>query len=204
MTEISYNEFKENLKNSTGYRPEKYHWDSQGHKTSDDHLYFISNGNDSIKIGRSKDVDKRVSYLQTSNHAKLEILCVIEYRGFLEPIIHSCFSEERIRGEWFADCDRIRDFIDYVYFHPKPSQPGSDVNEWIQEFMPREINLLNTTFGAEGNKIMLFGKHKGEALRNIPMDYMMWFVKNVKNKELVSYFSEFLKRFYEENTLFKI
>ncbi len=201
MAEISYEEFRSNLKKPSGFRPENYHWDSQGHKNCDDHLYFISNGNGHLKIGRSKDVKKRITSMQTSNHTKLGVIFIAEQKGFLESILHSCFSEERVMGEWFNDCDRIRKFIDYVNFHPKISKIDLSTNEWVSEFTFKEISDLSVKFNEIGSDKMLLGKYKGFPLRTVPIDYMIWFSKNAKtNKEIASYFCEFLRRHYEENT----
>ena len=62
-----------------------------------------------VKIGRAKDVDRRLSELQTANYQKLRLLLVL--KGDLESDLHDLFSKHRIDGEWFRWCDEIKEFI---------------------------------------------------------------------------------------------
>ena len=62
-----------------------------------------------VKIGRAKDVERRLSELQTANYQKLRFLLVL--KGDLESDLHDLFSEHRIEGEWFRWCDEIKEFI---------------------------------------------------------------------------------------------
>lgn len=108
---MSYQEFKYGKKwKPTLDHPETYHWNNQLHEKSDDHLYFITNG-DGLKIGRSKNPSKRLKELQTGSASKLEILCVIKNKGFLEKTLHRCFNDIKLHGEWFSNAVRIAKFI---------------------------------------------------------------------------------------------
>ena len=78
-----------------------------------DHLYFIQ-GKDSIKIGRSNDVLRRLSQLQVSSPTKLEIIRVFYGRGCYEFTAHWAFQHIRINGEWFHDTPEIRNFIELL------------------------------------------------------------------------------------------
>lgn len=71
-------------------------------------VYFIQAGDKSgaIKIGVADNVDRRLSELQTANHAELTVIsimpCESKQRAYtLEKRLHSAFSKENIRGEWF-------------------------------------------------------------------------------------------------------
>lgn len=84
-------------------------------------VYFIQAGR-SIKIGLATNVKARMAELQTGNHEELQLLGFIPGDRCLERQLHRRFSEFRIRGEWFSDCDAIRGFIyssSAEDFHPK-------------------------------------------------------------------------------------
>lgn len=73
-----------------------------------DHLYFIqSSKTGMIKIGRSKNPEKRLKQLQTGNQNKLRIVATFENIGWREAELHQDLKRWRIRanGEWFHyDC----------------------------------------------------------------------------------------------------
>lgn len=107
----SYKEFK----NNNRYKPttdgaELYHWNNNLHETSEDHLYLITDGR-GVKIGRSKNPQKRLKELKTANPSKMEIVCVIRNKGFLEKTLHRCFDDIRLEGEWFETSARIAKFM---------------------------------------------------------------------------------------------
>ena len=56
------------------------------------------------KIGKAKDVQRRIKQLQTGNPLEIELVC---YRRFanvfeVESFLHYLFSSNRVRGEWFT------------------------------------------------------------------------------------------------------
>lgn len=65
-----------------------------------------------VKIGRTKDVTKRVNFINTSSPVELELVSVL---GGVDPIqeqlIHEKFKVLRTRGEWFHLNDELRAFI---------------------------------------------------------------------------------------------
>lgn len=68
-------------------------------------VYFISDG-EFVKIGKAKDVNRRVRELQTANPRKLTILKVIECKDEktafdLEHFFHQQFKLFKCKGEWF-------------------------------------------------------------------------------------------------------
>lgn len=71
-------------------------------------IYFIVDDYDGpIKIGISKNVDKRLSTLQTGNPRELKLMAWIVTQGKsedheTEQKLHRFFSEYRVRGEWFS------------------------------------------------------------------------------------------------------
>lgn len=65
-----------------------------------------------VKIGRTKDVTKRVNFINTSSPVELELVSVL--RGvdpIQEQLIHEKFKALRKRGEWFHLNDELRAFI---------------------------------------------------------------------------------------------
>lgn len=62
-----------------------------------------------VKIGRARNIGKRLAALQTANYQKLRFLLVLE--GDLESDLHCLFAKHRIEGEWFHWCDEIKQFI---------------------------------------------------------------------------------------------
>lgn len=73
-------------------------------------VYFISDG-ESIKIGVSVNPQERLLALQTGHARQLSILCTIPGGADEEFHMHAKFRHHRIRGEWFNDCQEIRDFV---------------------------------------------------------------------------------------------
>jgi T5orf172 domain len=70
-------------------------------------VYFIQNeDSNAIKIGRARDLGKRIKALQTSSPAKLKILQTIQLNNskeaeVLEKSLHQQFRSIRVAGEWF-------------------------------------------------------------------------------------------------------
>lgn len=79
-------------------------------------VYFVGNITDnSIKIGYSSNIQKRIKQLSTGSSQRLTLLGYIESEKSLEKELHIKFSHHRIRsnGEWFSVNDNS-DLIDYI------------------------------------------------------------------------------------------
>lgn len=65
--------------------------------------FFIEETNESVKIGRAKDIEKRRRNLQTGNPRKLLLLGWIRTTEDvrIEREIHEHFHTQRANGEWF-------------------------------------------------------------------------------------------------------
>lgn len=93
-----------------------------GDKTShrSEFIYFILNrDSNAIKIGRTKNVAKRLRTLQTSSPAKLELIKSVQVEGFdevrmLEQALHKQFNDIRLSGEWFKAEIILLDHIDQM------------------------------------------------------------------------------------------
>jgi len=68
-------------------------------------VYIIGNGdNDYIKVGVSKDVEKRLKQLQTGSWSKLSVLyksMVCSNAFDIERLIHCSFEDKGVNGEWY-------------------------------------------------------------------------------------------------------
>lgn len=76
-------------------------------------VYFVQAG-DTVKIGYSADVSKRMSQLQTGSGFPLRLLLMIEHDNprELEQKLHEEFCAHRLEGEWFRLDQKIKDFIE--------------------------------------------------------------------------------------------
>jgi hypothetical protein len=83
-------------------------------------VYFILNEDSSaIKIGKAKDISKRIKSLQTSSPAKLRLIKSIQVKSDkeaqeLEQSLHKQFQEIRLAGEWFKAEANLLDYINQV------------------------------------------------------------------------------------------
>lgn len=75
-------------------------------------IYFVTNAEaETVKIGFSVDLGRRMEVLQTGNHVRL-----MEYAGFrsapyAERVIQRIFRDQRLHGEWFKHTDELDDMI---------------------------------------------------------------------------------------------
>jgi len=77
-------------------------------------IYFVKNQNNHVKIGRSKNIEKRLQELQTGNSKDLKILYYIEnIPEHFEQHIHNISNKFHIQGEWFD----IR-IIEFLFKNP--------------------------------------------------------------------------------------
>ncbi len=77
-------------------------------------VYFIRGGG-AVKIGKSDDVEVRLSTLRLSSPVHLELCGVVPaLPGVsleIEKRLHERFAAHRTHGEWFTDCAEIQAYI---------------------------------------------------------------------------------------------
>jgi len=74
-----------------------------------DDLYLILDTIDNtLKIGRSKNISARLKQLQVATSHELNLLYEIKGKGFMEKELHSRFNDIRLTGEWFRNDGRIK------------------------------------------------------------------------------------------------
>lgn len=77
---------------------------------SSDSVYFIECAG-RIKIGCSKNIQGRVAHISTSAPAEVTLIASIPGNYRLEKAIHRHLAAHRERGEWFTDCQAVREVI---------------------------------------------------------------------------------------------
>lgn len=75
-------------------------------------IYFFTNGSN-IKIGYTKNIEKRLQQLNTGSDYRLYSLGYIDGGLEKEKELHKLFSKERIRinAEWFFPSKNLIDYI---------------------------------------------------------------------------------------------
>jgi len=96
-------------------------------------IYFIESTN-GVKIGRSKNPDKRILELQTANPNQLKLIKKIptKWSSRVEKILHRTFNEYNLGGEWFM--------IDYT---DKYIQECIKVDQTLSLLMEDNLYLKN-------------------------------------------------------------
>lgn len=72
-------------------------------KSDKGYIYVITDGQNNYKVGSTKDIENRISYMQTGNAFELKLYAqwlLYDYEN-AEKILHEFLSDKRIRGEWF-------------------------------------------------------------------------------------------------------
>jgi len=71
-------------------------------------VYAVQQGSDGpIKIGASRNFDKRLKTLQTGSHGGLQVLAVGPGGFAVERDLHCDLSEDCLEGEWYAPTARV-------------------------------------------------------------------------------------------------
>lgn len=77
-----------------------------------DYVYFISDEDGYIKIGKASNVETRFNQLQTASRQELTVLAVKRGGHVLEGELHERFSHLRVRGEWFKGDEELLDYVE--------------------------------------------------------------------------------------------
>lgn len=80
-------------------------------KIEDDLYLILDTSSNKLKIGRSKNVKKRLQQLQTSNSGSLSLLFSIKGKGCYEEDVHKKFSHLNSNGEWYEYDNSIIDYF---------------------------------------------------------------------------------------------
>jgi hypothetical protein len=88
--------------------------DSEPLKDGPGYIYFIENTHDTlIKIGKSRNPEKRLKELQTGTGFELRLLTQKFCSKMLkmEQYLHKRFEEDRMEGEWFLPSPGLLEYI---------------------------------------------------------------------------------------------
>jgi len=75
-------------------------------------IYFVQNSGDGlIKIGTTKNVNKRIQNIQASVPYPLKLLCITDGGREEEAKLHKKFNTIKVSGEWFKPEDELMKHI---------------------------------------------------------------------------------------------
>jgi hypothetical protein len=75
-------------------------------------IYFILNSkNNTVKIGKTDNLQKRLSQLQTASDSCLVVILTLPGNIEKERELHVRFSDYRLNGEWFTFADEIKRYV---------------------------------------------------------------------------------------------
>lgn len=114
-------------------------------------IYIIRCGEDGpFKIGRARNVYKRLSNLQSAHHELLHLVGWFEGHESYEGSLHMLFDDTRIRGEWYRGSDALHELIAAC----QQRQGKAWADKWLCEMVEREEMAL-AAIKAENAKQML-------------------------------------------------
>jgi len=132
----------------------------------DQKTYLITDGN-FIKIGRSKDPERRLKELKTAN-PKVKLICYGQ--GAEEKYLHTIFHEKRYKREWFDLSEKQIEKAKRLILDGK--------NGYVDELV-YELAIGKKKSNKKSEKYIIdFGKYKGtpidEMLSEEQQNYCYW------------------------------
>jgi len=90
------------------------------------YVYFIQESQSgAIKIGHSCNLPERLQTMKICNPHELNFLGAFSGGKREEKIIHKCFEQYHIKGEWFSPVQELLDFASYICIKNIASCPYS-------------------------------------------------------------------------------
>jgi len=119
----------------------------------DNHLYIIGiEGDDSVKIGRAKDVNKRLRTLQIGTPKKVYLIAEVACPVCVEEWLHELLADVCIRGEWFKRDSRVEALISLLQANSRADQlydflnlPGHAIKT-LDVFSPYKMDIPSEAF----------------------------------------------------------
>lgn len=74
-------------------------------------VYFVSDGDDRVKIGTTTSLRRRLSALRTASATPLTLLATTPGDRSGEAILHKRLAKDRLTGEWFEFSDTVLHMI---------------------------------------------------------------------------------------------
>lgn len=101
------------------------------------HVYFIRDTvTGEIKIGQSRDVERRFKGIETGN-THIELMGFVFASAWLESVLHEELHADRTKGEWFAPTPHVLATIDRVMREPRFKGPLTSQESPIADFVRR-------------------------------------------------------------------
>ena len=76
------------------------------------YIYFLYAPSENlIKIGRTKNLKRRLRILELENATKVKVELSFNHQPELEQMLHEYFAQDRQHGEWFKYSESIKFFI---------------------------------------------------------------------------------------------
>ncbi|MDJ0634057.1 MAG: GIY-YIG nuclease family protein [Xenococcaceae cyanobacterium MO_188.B29] len=94
--------------------------DKQNIISTKEFIYFILNpDSNAVKIGRTKNIAKRLNSLQVANPVELRLLKTVQVNSGkeakkTEELFHNKFANLRLLGEWFRFEQKLQEFIEQL------------------------------------------------------------------------------------------
>lgn len=67
-----------------------------------------------IKVGKAKDVAKRLVTLETGCPYELSVEAIADWPDGAETMIHKLLAEHNVKNEWFVECDLLMAIIGWM------------------------------------------------------------------------------------------
>jgi DNA-binding XRE family transcriptional regulator len=135
-------------------------------EVTDRTIYFVEcSETKRIKIGRTKNLAKRLNALQTASPGQLRALASFEGPGRAETVLHDRFRHHNRGGEWFHPGEDLLEFIQQedwkgMNFDPQPApfthQPF--ISDGLQGMRLRTARMAGGLTQAESAQRMLNSK----------------------------------------------
>ena len=77
-------------------------------------IYFIAQNNNTIKIGYSQDIKKRIKSLKTASPYPLLLLGYIDGDREMEKYLHEKFKKLHMEREWFNVSEESREILNFI------------------------------------------------------------------------------------------
>lgn len=113
-------------------------------------VYFVRNENGQVKIGKTKDLKKRLQQISTTvkNYANQKVLIerlIIAPEYFISEIeteLHHFYKDKRAYGEWFDVEDYTDDYAYLEEFYSRFELSNGCVVDLYEEFDPKDRKIL--------------------------------------------------------------
>jgi hypothetical protein len=81
---------------------------------SGERFIYVIAGAGLLKIGISRDPERRVEAMRCGSPVALRLVGCFPGTSAEEAQLHDELAPFRVRGEWFQDCEEVRDQIDFA------------------------------------------------------------------------------------------